>query len=155
MIAVSPHSGKIATYWPTKQNGQHIYKICILPAHGKHVCNGTKNVRRFVLLPIKTLLTFLARRIFILRTLFSSNKACWGSDSKERISVRVPGEGGSPVTLDRFPQRSWQQDRGTHIFAANMYMFVAAKMYPYYCGKNVAIFSQQTCTICSGQNVQF
>jgi len=47
--------------------------------------------------------------------MFLPNQAClWGSDSLERISVRVVREGGSPVTQDR-PQRSCYQDLGTRI----------------------------------------
>ena len=48
----------------------------------------------------------------------SPNQAClWGSYSKERISVRVNREGGSPVMQDRFPQRSWYQAwHGMEIF---------------------------------------
>ena len=39
------------------------------------------------------------------------NQAClWASYSSERISVRVPREGGSPTMQKRFPQRSWYQD---------------------------------------------
>ena len=50
---------------------------------------------------------------------FYPNQAClWGAYSKERISVRVGREGGSPVTLGPVPPkilvpRSWYQDPGT------------------------------------------
>ena len=55
------------------------------------------------------------------RSLFFPNQAClWGSYSKERISVRVVREGGSPVTLGPVPPKilvpgSWYQDLGTRI----------------------------------------
>ena len=49
---------------------------------------------------------------------FFPNQAClWGSYSKERISVRVVREGGSPVTLGPVPPkilvpRSWYKTYG-------------------------------------------
>ena len=52
---------------------------------------------------------------------FFPNQAClWGSDSKERISVRGRREGGSPIMQEPVPPkilvpRSWYQDLGTKI----------------------------------------
>ena len=49
--------------------------------------------------------------------LFSPNQAClWGSHNKERISVRVVREGGSPITPPKIlVPRSWYQDLATKI----------------------------------------
>ena len=75
-----------------------------------------------------------------MRFLFPNQACLRGSCSPERISVRIPRDGGSPVTLDRFPQRSWYHDLGAHLFAV--------KMYP--------SFSQQKCPhVFAAKHVQF